>query len=60
MFQLRSNGRTGDLGAAAVQAVVEEDRRGNAHAGGGSACSGDRIETRPCKSNSCPGVFHVV
>ena len=32
MFQLRSNGRTGDLGAAAVRAVVEVSQRGNAHA----------------------------
>jgi len=31
LVQLRSNGRTGDLGAAAVRAVAEVDRRGSAH-----------------------------
>ena len=32
LLQLRFNGRTGDLGAAAVRAVVEVDQRGLDHA----------------------------
>ena len=36
-LQLRLNGQTGDLGAAAVQAVAEEGQRGNAHAAVGQA-----------------------
>ena len=32
LFQLRSNGPTGDLGAAAVRAVVEEEPTDIAHA----------------------------
>ena len=36
-YQLHPNGQPGDLGAAAVRAVVEVDRRGNAHAPEGPA-----------------------
>ena len=32
LLQLRLNGQTGDLGAAAVRAAAEEGQRGNAHA----------------------------
>ena len=37
LLQLRLNGQTGDLGAAAVRVVVEVDQRGNAHAAVGQA-----------------------